>query len=140
MHQWGDKWFEEFGSQLDQAVDFVSTYCRRYGRFGGQTKEKFGTLRFYVMFHYGIHDLFYPGYYFIQWGKILSTLDNKIYRTKFFNPIRNVIRKYQTFVYTRAYKLAARKWPAIKTEIYVMADCHDLLQDDFDFSKHWTTE
>jgi hypothetical protein len=141
MHYWGDEWFEKHGNDLEEAVSLVVRYCRTLGRFGGQAKEKYGTLRFYAFFHSMIHDLIWPGYYYCQYPKHWMWMaDIYIYGHSFFNPLRSLIQKWQSFIYRSAYKKAAKKYPAIKTEIYVMADYSELLKDDFDFSNHWSKE
>lgn len=48
----------------------------RYGRFGGQTKEKYGTIRFYAHMGYlNLHALIYPGYVFSQFPDWLWSAD-----------------------------------------------------------------
>ena len=139
MHEWGDPWFEKNGADLSDAITYIRKYCRRFGRFGGDAKEKYGTVRFYCRFHYMIHDLIWPGYYFCQYPlHFLWSWDVLIYSRNFFQPFRQLLQKWQHFIYRRAYKNAATRWPHLKTEIYVMADYDELLKNDFPFEEHWT--
>lgn len=123
-HNWGDSW--PFWNDLDKCIDFVWWFSTKIGRFGGQTKEKFGSLRFYVMFHYQLHDLFYPGHYYIRWGKFGQFLDS-IYTKPFFNPIRRLICVYQEQIYKLIYWIAVRRWPHIMDEIVNSCDYDELL-------------
>lgn len=138
-HEWGDDW--EYWDDLDAAVTFVHNYCKKWGRFSGQSKEKFGTLRFYCNFHHQLHDLIWPGHPWLRYehdywwpnkwmcktfGKKLKWFDFNIY-IKYFGWVIRSIRWWQTKVYTRAYKLAVKKWPHIKEEICCCADFDELL-------------
>lgn len=127
MHSWGDEWFEENEVEFDKVVSWFSINARRWGRLGGQIKEKFGTLRFYVTFHYQFHDLVHPGYVYSRWPKWLWVLDLKITGSYFYTPIRTLIHRYQTFVYKLLYKLAVKKWPHFKDEILCYADYPEFL-------------
>jgi len=59
MHDWGEKDFDWGG--LADATHIVHDTCVRWGRLGGQAKEKFGQLRFYAGFgNLSLHSLMYP--------------------------------------------------------------------------------
>lgn len=121
MHQWGDKNVDWNG--IESAASYLGSYCRRWGRFGGQTKEKFGTVRFYA--HFGslsLHTIIYPGYYYSQFPTWLWKLD-----IKFIGPILNklfgkIFFSWQKFIYNKAYQNALKKWPHLKEEILCCAD------------------
>jgi len=127
MHDWGSEWFEKYGEDLNDAVDFVAHYCMRWGRFGGDHKEKYGTLRFYAMFHHQLHDLFYPGHYYIRWGKPFVWIDH-FYMRGPFGWFRALIQRWQTKIYRRAYRLALARWPHLRKEILCCADYSELLE------------
>ena len=133
-HDWSSDW--PYCSQLNNASSFIASFCRRFGRFSGPDKEKYGTLRFYCNFHYQLHDIFYPGHAFIRWGRIGMFID-RIYCKPFFNPLRRLIVSYQTIIYRIAYRLAAARWPMVYNEIYCDADYPEILQRDFDHSLYW---
>jgi len=129
MHDWGDDWL--YWDDLDEAARFISDYCSRWGRFGGQAKEKFGTLRFYALFHHNLHDLIWPGYVFTQWTPALAPLrwlDDYVYRLGVCNPLRSLVIRWQTFVYARAYRLALKRWPHLRREILCCADYPEYLK------------
>jgi len=131
MHQWGDSWFALYGEDLDAAVRFIESYCLRYGRLGGQAKEKWGGVRFYAKFHYQIHDLIYPGYAYCQWKKWYNNwmwaADLTIYTHSCFDWSRTIINRWQAFIYGRAYTLAVKKWPHLIKEIILPADYKELI-------------
>ena len=126
MHQWGDEWFEKHGESLDAAVMYLARFAKRWGRLGGQAKEKFGTLRFYAKFHSQLHDLVYVGHYYIRWGRFGQALDS-IYMRKFFNPVRSAIAWYQIKIYRAAYKSTLKKFPHLRMEILCDADYDEFL-------------
>ena len=132
MHDWGDEdW--NYWDDLSKACAIIRFWCFKIGRFGGQIKEKYGTLRFYANFHYQLHDLFYPGHYYIRWGNFLNRLDLTITQGKLaclYQPfIGAPIRVYQRFIYRFAYKRALSAFPHIREEILCCADYPELLKD-----------
>lgn len=135
-HDWSDEW--PYFSEVEQAAAYIGAFCRRWGRFGGQTKEKYGTVRFYVNFHYQLHDLVYPGYCYIQWRSWWRKLDS-IYMRHTFDWCRRAIHWWQRKVYKWAYRRAAKRWPMIWNEIYYMADCQELLPE-FPYRAFWKSE
>lgn len=129
MHDWNDCDFL-YWQRIDNACNTIEFISNTFGRFGGQVKEKFGTVRFYARFHSQLHDLFYPRHYYIRWGRFGQFLDDVYMRTvaKYTTP---AIHVWQHFVYRWAYKIAAIRNPMIYNEIYSMADHHELLTKDY---------
>lgn len=134
MHYYGDNW--PHWNHLDDAVHLISSYCRRYGRLGGQAKEKYGTVRFYVMFHHQLHDLVWPGHYWLRYrqpywwrprwlcyllGPLFEWFDFEVYMP-FFGPLQRCVQRWQAWIYVRAYQKAVKRWPHLKKEIICCAD------------------
>lgn len=136
-HCWGDDW--KYWDDLNEVVGWMWTNSRRWGRIGGDIKEKYGTLRFYVKFHSMFQDLFYPGYCRNMWPNWAFRLDMAVYMSKY-NPIRWLIQKYQFWVYKLLYRRAVAKWPHISDEIVCDADVPELLDPSIQkiHWKHWT--
>lgn len=126
MHRWDDHWFKENGSDLNDAINYISTFCRRWGRLGGDAKEKWGCVRFYVRFHWQLHDLIYVGHCYIKWGKFWQKIDNFYFSCAWLNPIKNLIVRYQEFIYRKAYMRAVGRWPHLAIEILCDADYKEL--------------
>ena len=126
-HIWADKEFD-WGS-LYKAVNYVSGFCKRWGRLGGQSKEKYGTLRFYADFGFlCLHGLVYPGYVYCQFPKWLWKMDIR-YIGPFLKKIglNRLFVKWQSFIYRKAYINACKKWPHIQAEILQNMDYPKLL-------------
>lgn len=126
-HEWGDDW--PYWKDLDNCVSYVYTYSRRWGRLGGQVKEKFGSLRFYASFGYlSLHTLTYPGYVYSQFPKWLWKLDidyiGPILRFFFEKPFV----KWQMIIYNRLYQNCLKKWPHLRAEILCGADYPELIK------------
>lgn len=142
MHYWGDEGVDWGG--IRDAASFIHNYCVRWARLGGQSKEKYGTVRFYCCFHSMIHDLVWPSHCWLRYnqkswwifplrplvpilGPIFKWIDFNIYPMRIFDWLRSLIRVYQGKVYTRAYRLAVQKWPHLEKEILCCADFDELL-------------
>src|SRR5271166_5543033 len=96
-HEWGEEGFDWEG--LDKAGRMIGDFCRRWGRFGGQIKEKYGTLSFYMHFtSFDLHTLFYPAYIYCQFPTWLWELDWKL-RETIFVPLHRPMAWWQTKVY-----------------------------------------
>lgn len=120
MHEWGDKDVDWRG--IDDAADYIATYCRRWGRLGGQHKEKYGTVRFYAHFgHLSLHGLIYPGYVYCQFPPWLSRIDRATQRPLQFC-FGSLFYWNQRRVYSRAYRNAVKLWPHLQVEILSDAD------------------
>lgn len=122
MHSWDDKDVDWKG--INAAADYIGEFCRKWGRLGGQSKEKYGTVRFYVNFRtISLHSIFLPGYYHYAWfPKWLIKLD--LY---YISPILNtlfgrIVFEYQHRIYNLAYTRALKKWPHLQGEI--LTDVH----------------
>lgn len=127
MHQWGDPGVDWSG--IGDAAEFISSYCKRQGLLGGQSKEKYGTVRFYAHFGYlSLHSIIYPGYMYSQFPKWLWKMD--IYYIGPF--LRFFFEKpfvwWQKKVYNRAYWKALKKWPHLRAEILCGADRPELIK------------
>lgn len=139
-HEWGDKDFDWKG--LDDCCNIIITICRRYGRFGGQIKEKYGTIRFSSYMGYiSLHSLIYPGYAWSQFPKWLWSFDiwySGPFLQKYFG---KMIFWWQRKVYNYAYQKAVKKYPHLKDEILCDADFPEYIipygQEVHD--KYWTT-
>ena len=89
---------------------------------GGQFKEKFGCVRYYVDMYLSLHSLIFPRYWRIRFPKWLHRLDMKV-----ITPVLNFFfgrlwHHWQKYIYGRAYLRAIRKWPHLRGEILIDAD------------------
>lgn len=129
MHNWGDKDVDWEG--IDDAAECISSFCRLWGRLGGQSKEKYGTVRFYA--HFGASSFLsitHPGYcHYGPYPKWLSTFDiyygNTILK---YLGIQFIFSKIQPFIYNLAYQNALKKWPHLEAEILTGADYPELIK------------
>lgn len=125
-HDWGDEGVDWEG--IDKAASLIVYTCRVYGRLGGDAKEKYGTVRFYVSFGYlSLHTLLYPGYHYIQFPKWLHTLDLYIISPVLQFFFERLFVKWQQKVYVYAYRLAVKRYPHLREEILECADWPELL-------------
>lgn len=129
MHQWGDDNVDWNG--INDCCDYFWKVSRRYGRLGGQIKEKYGTVRFYASFgYYSLHSLIFPGYVYKHksFPKWLWKLDI-YYISPFINKVfGKVLVKYQKFVYNYMYQQALKKWPHLEAEILTSADYPEFIK------------
>lgn len=127
MHHWKDEGVDWRG--LSAAAQYLGDYCSRWGRFGGQTKEKYGTVRFYAQLgQLSLHSLFYPSYYCSQFPNWLWSLD-LYYITPALNFLfGKLFYKWNVFIYNKAYQNALNKWPHLRSEILVDADYLELIE------------
>lgn len=113
---------------VDNAAANIQLFCNKWGRLGGQAKEKYNTVRFYAIFGWlSLHTLVYPGYVYIKFPKWLRWLDDNLI-TQLLNPFERLFIKWQEFVYRKAYKRAIDKYPHIRYNIINSADRSDLLE------------
>lgn len=129
MHHWGDKEVDWQG--IGDAAEFIGNYCARWGRFGGQTKEKYGTVRFYASFSvHNLINLTHPGYHYTWsiWQPYVK-FDNAFgeYIVKY-TLLQAFFSWWQPKVYRKAYKLALLRWPHLREEILCCADYPEFLE------------
>lgn len=124
MHSWYDKDADKVDWEgINDAAEFIHDYCIRWGRLGGQYKEKYGTVRFYPMWSLSLHHLLYPGHCFYRWPKWVTTFDLYV-----FTPVCQKLglsklwNAWQKKVYSDAYLKAILKWPHLRAEILCGAD------------------
>ena len=133
-------WGNEYNSLLD-AIDTIYWWTRHIGRFGGQLKEKYGSVRFYAFFSDGtLYSLVKPGYYYYHWPKWVRWIDYNIIRTvAIYIGLLYIIHKWQRFIYRVAYKRAVDRNPHLRNEILVHADWWDLVEGihGFKHSDYW---
>lgn len=121
MHEWGDKEVDWVG--IDDAAEYIGVFCRRWARLGGQAKEKYGTVRFYVNFgRVSLHTLVYPGYVYNQFPNWLWSLDCKYIGPTLRFVFGKISFKWQKYIYRKAYFNAIKKWPHLREEILCCAD------------------
>lgn len=138
-HNWGDEDFD--WNALYDAEKIINFWCRKIGRVGIHSKEKYGTLRASVYFWRGsLHELLYPGYVSSQFPQWLWKFDI-FYITKYMPKwIINLFFKYQKLIYKFAYYRAMKKYPHIKDEICVFADCPEFIIGGKEIhDKYWIT-
>jgi hypothetical protein len=120
-HYWGDSGVDWKG--INDAADYLSGYCARWGRFDGQAKEKYGCVRFYVdIGWFSLLTLLFP-YYIPRWvPRWVTTVDYRVVQPVLDYLFGGLIRRWQKFIYIRAYKNAMKKWPHLRGEILAHAD------------------
>lgn len=108
---------------LSQIAHDIQNYCIKYARLGGDAKEKYGTVRFYVKFcGLTLHDLIYPGYVFIQFPVWLNNIDAYVISPVLHFLFGKIYYKWQKFIYNRAYQKALAKYPNFKDAILSCCD------------------
>lgn len=116
-HIWGDETFD-WGS-LNKTIDETTDTCRKWGRIGMHSKEKWGCFRDQLYpFDGNFHSITHPGYVYCQYPKWLWHLDCDYgrYITKW-TGLGAVIRWWQRQVYNYAIQRACKRYPHIIDEI-----------------------
>lgn len=114
---------KEYYNQLNESLKIIDKWAK-IGMIMGQTKEKYGSTRWYVYFgNLSVHKLFYPQYFYYQWPKWTSRLNN--YSEDFFKLIglNALFIKYQVWCYRKAYHEILVKYKVVDHCI----DCDELL-------------
>lgn len=129
-HLWGDKWFEKNGKDLDEAIYYIITTWKRYGRIGSHGKEKYGTFRDHAYFwDGGLHSLLYPGYVWIKIPFLYFKVDR--YFIMPFTKYTGLYRLgawYQQQIYNYAIQKACKKYPDIVDELVSSLDGYSLVK------------
>ena len=127
-HIWGDENVDWEG--INDAAEYIATFCSRWGRLGGQHKEKWGEVRFYPDFCHCFLNLTHPGYvHYGRYPKWLMTID--IYYGPSilkYSGLMWFLSKWQPFIYSLAYNKAIKKWPHLRAEILCGADHPELIR------------
>jgi len=129
MHTWGDGF--PYFDDVSKAADEIGQFCRRWGRLGAYTKEKYGTCRVHIqgMGYLSLFSLTHPGYVYSRYPKWLWSADIYYIGPFLRKTIGRPMYKYQCFIYRLAYKRALKKYPNIREEILCCADFDELLKD-----------
>lgn len=129
MHNWSDDSVDWNG--INSAVNYISDFCRKWARMGGQAKEKFGTVRFYTTLGWrNFLHITHPGYvHYGPYPKWLLTFDIYYgYKVLKYTGLAYISYKWHCLIYRQAYKNAIKKWPHLKDEITCCADYSELLK------------
>lgn len=129
MHNWSDDSFD--WKALNEAIEMLASFMRRWGRIGVHAKEKFGTARVSVYFWDGsLHGLCYPGFYSSQFPHWLWHLDIRyIAKLLIASRLNKLVYWYQRKVYSKAYNKVLAQFPNLKTELVCMADFPELIKE-----------
>jgi hypothetical protein len=122
-HDWSDETFD--WGNLNKAIHFVTDICRKYGRLGMHSKEKYGTFRDHVYAYDGtVHSLIWPAYVYSQWkSKLAYKLDNQVFRRiSNYSGLTWLILRWQRCVYNFAIQTVCRRYPHLIDELTVMLD------------------
>lgn len=128
MHSWGDENVDWNG--INDAAEYIGRFCRKWGRIGGQFKEKYGTVRFYATFGYlNLHTLIYPGYVYSQFPSWLWSADLEYIGPflRFF--LGKLFIRWQKYIYNKAYCRAVKQWPHLRGEILCCADYSEFIKE-----------
>lgn len=124
---WDDENFD--WNAINDCCDILYKYATKYGRLGGQIKEKYGTIRFYAHFgNFNLHTLIYPGYCYPQFPTWLWKLDNNKHIGKIYNIVNYPFVIWQKFWYNYAYQKCLKKHPHIRRAILNSADHVELIK------------
>ena len=136
---WGDEEFDWEG--LNDAGYIISRYCRRWGRLGCNTKEKWGALRADMspIGFLSLHAIVFPGYAFSHFPKWLFKIDVFVI-SRIFERFQKPIGWWQRKVYNAAYQKALKKYPHLKEEILVDAEYPQFIDGAMEIhNKYWTS-
>lgn len=112
-HYWGDEDFD--WDSLYSAISEASKIMRRYGRIGVNSKEKYGTARWYLYFCDGsLHSFTHPGHMYSRYAKWLWQFDVRNRPLRFITPVINF---WQKQVAQFAFNYVCNKYPHIIKEI-----------------------
>jgi hypothetical protein len=129
MHSWGDDW--KGWEDLGKAQDEIYFWGNRLGRIGGQLKEKYGEIRWYVHLNapHDLHDIVKHGHAAFRWTPsrhpFLCFINNL--SKAYIYPVRYLFYKYRVFMYGFAYHRACKKYPGLRKEILMCSDAKQLL-------------
>jgi len=128
MHRWGDKGIDWKG--IDDCCTILWDTARRWGRLGGQIKEKFGTVRFYANFgRLSLHTLLLPGYFHSGWfPNWLWNLDQRAIGPAMQWALEKPFVWWQKKVYNYAYQKCMKKHPHLRAELLCGADYPELIK------------
>lgn len=126
-HYWG-QWPDQGFRDVGEAAWEIGKFCRRWGRFTGQSKEKFGQARFYALIdnELDLWALISGGYFFYNGPDWFWPINCAI-RNHIKIPFR-LLERWRCFIYKLAYARALKKYPHIYNEILSGADHRDLLK------------
>lgn len=116
-----------FGNNPGICAYYIGSNLRKWGRINvTDCKEKFGSVRVYVIFGInGLHSIFYPGYHYYQ-KEYIRKIDGFLSTNKIAQIILQVVNffvvPYQKMVYQIVYNKALYKFFPIFDKIYYFAD------------------
>lgn len=126
-HDWSEKDFDWKG--LNDCLTILYRIARRYGRLGGDIKEKWGQARFYARFgHLSLHTLVYPGYVYNQFPDWLWRLDCAIIGPSLRFLFERLFARWQMKAYNTAYQRCLKKYPHLRAELLCGADWPELIR------------
>lgn len=119
MHEWGDEWFKQNGSDLNDAINYCIKFWKKYARIGSHGKEKWGIFEDYTYFWDGrIHTLLYPGCVWIKYRWLYFVFDKKItIPFVLYTGIYKLVLSWQRFIYNYAIQRMCKKYPNIVDEL-----------------------
>lgn len=125
-HVWGH-WPDSLFLDVEMAATELARFCRKWGRFSGQAKEKFGQVRFYASMHsyLDLWELWTGGYHFYKGPAWFHPINNFIcFRVTV--PF-DLLGTWRAFIYRLAYAVVLVKYPHIYNEILSGASHLELL-------------
>jgi|ERR1035441_1738761 hypothetical protein len=149
MHQWGDCWFEKYGSNLYFAIDEFEHICRKYGGIKIYGKEKYGTYRdeYLRLWDGGLHSMIYKSLVRIENNFIYWRLDPILRFIFTYTGILKLIHSYQASVYNYGMQKMCKKFPDIVNELVSDLDGYKMVKPGIFgkvdgkeiHEKYWTT-
>lgn len=127
MHSWGDPGVDWKG--INDAAEYIGGWLRTYARVEVRCiKEKFGTVRVYCSFGWGMfYSIWRPGYvWFPKWWP--ARFDMWLADSWVLRSINHVLIPLQMKAYVWRYRKAVERWPHLYKEIVSMADFGELFE------------
>lgn len=135
MHIWGDEWFEKHGEDFYTASEYIHKMLMIYGRISIMNfKEKYGTLRTQGYYEWDgtLHMLLYPGYSYIQCGRILSFLDTRLFANLMkFSGLLYILRYLQRKWINYVFQKILKKYPQLILELVADTDVYPHIRPGF---------
>lgn len=131
-HDWGDKDFD--WEALNNAGEYISSYCMKRARLYIHWKEKYGTLRYQHLSscifnrYWPIHTLINPGHLYYRFPRWMINIEYIVGDVLYYIGVVKIIQKYQLWILKRALLRAVKKFPHIKDEI--LADTPEEIGDE----------
>ena len=140
-HVWGDEWFQKYGNDLNQAMEFISVECKRRAGMVIMIKEKYGSIRFEYLYFYPnewpIYGYFYPGRIYYRWPRWMRRVERLAIKVMDKTGLTKRLHYQQTKTLKAVVFEAIDKWPHLKDEILSDLSCHENIVGKKIHDQYW---